>query len=162
VMALKRLSNHEKKHMAVAEQCTQCGKCSSGCPAARNLALRPRKIALTAQRDQLDELIGSEVIWNCTQCHQCMERCPREITPYDLIIYLQNLTVYLGYPYPKELDVILNSVKRYGAIQLPQEILDNEFDAYDRQSLNLPLLKGPKNIDQFNEAIETIMKEAHP
>jgi heterodisulfide reductase subunit C len=161
-MALARLSNLEKKYLAVAEQCTQCGKCSSGCPAARNLDLRPRRIALTAQRDQLDKLIGSEVIWNCTQCHQCMERCPREITPFDLIIYLQNLTVYLGYPYPKELDTIFNMVKRYGTIQLPQEVLDSEFDSYDRESLNLPLLKGPKNIDSFNKAIEKIFKEAHP
>ncbi|MFH0851009.1 MAG: 4Fe-4S dicluster domain-containing protein [Candidatus Bathyarchaeota archaeon] len=158
-MALSRLSTKEKEHMGVSEQCTQCGKCSSGCPAARNLDLRPRKIALLAQRGQIDPLLSSNTIWMCTQCHQCMERCPREVTPYDIIIFLQNLAVRRGYPYPRELNMLLSSVKRHGSIQLPQEVLDNEFENYDRESLSLPETRGPKDMEALCRALERIMED---
>lgn len=161
-MALGLLSSNEKKLMGVAEQCTQCGKCSSGCPAARHLDLRPRKIALMAQRDLIEELLESGVYWQCTQCHQCMERCPREVTPYDIIIYLQNLAVQRGYDYPRDLNVLLGSVKRHGTIQLPQEALDKEFENYQRDSLNLPTVCGPRDMEAFQRALETLMERAAP
>jgi heterodisulfide reductase subunit C len=162
VMTLGLLSNKEKKHVAVAEQCIQCGKCSSGCPSARDLDLRPRKIALMAQQDRLKELLGKDVIWSCAQCYQCMERCPREITPFDIIIYLQNLSVFMGYSYPKEFDMLLNSVKRCGSIQSPQEVFDKEFETFDRDSLNLPPMNSPEDMNAFNTALDKVMKEAHP
>ena len=160
MMALKHLSKKEKKHRGVAAECTQCGKCSSGCPAARYLDLRPRKIALMAQRDLIDRLLDSDVIWMCTQCHQCMERCPREVTPYDIILYLQNLAVKGGYPYPKELNMLLNAIKRNGAIQLPQEVFDKEFENYERESLGLPSLHGPTDMEAFRAAVEKVLEES--
>src|SRR4030065_444 len=61
MMAVSRLSK-EKGYVGVSEQCTQCGKCSSGCPAARSLDLRPRRIALMAQRGEVEGLRGSGLI----------------------------------------------------------------------------------------------------
>jgi heterodisulfide reductase subunit C len=159
MMAVSRLSK-EKGHVGVSEQCTQCGKCSSGCPAARNLALRPRRIALMAQRGDVEGLLASDVIWSCTQCHQCMERCPRKVTPYDIIIYLQNLAVKRGFPYPRELDMLMESVKRQGAIQEPQDVLDDEFESYTRDSLGLPSVHGPKDPEAFRRALRTVLEEA--
>ena len=134
------------------EECNQCGKCSSGCPAARVLDLRPRRIALSAQRMRLEEMMLNEVIWLCAQCHQCLERCPRDISPYEVIIYLQNLAVKNGAYHPRDLDIMSNAVKRISRIQEIQEILDREFEDYSRNDLNLPELKGPKDMSDFLNA----------
>ena len=141
------------------EECNQCGKCSSGCPAARVLALRPRKIALSAQRKRLDEMISNEVIWLCAQCHQCMERCPREISPYEVIIYLQNLAVKREAGHPRDLNIMLNAIQRISRIQEVQEIMDREFEDYSRDNLELPELQGPKNMEAFKKAFKTITGE---
>lgn len=141
------------------EECNQCGKCSSGCPAARVLALRPRKIALSAQRMRLNEMMLNEVIWLCAQCHQCLERCPREISPYEVIIYLQNIAVKKGAPYPRDLDIMSTAVKRLSRIQDVQEILDREFEDYSRDDLELPELIGPKDMDAFLRAFKKITGE---
>jgi heterodisulfide reductase subunit C len=140
------------------EECNQCGKCSSGCPAARVLALRPRKIALSGQRERLDELIISDVIWLCAQCHQCMERCPREISPYEVIIYLQNLAVRRNKEYPRDLRIMSNMVRRISRIQEIQEIIDREFDDYTRLDLGLPELRGPFDMEAFRKAFTQIME----
>ena len=141
------------------EECNQCGKCSSGCPSARVLDLRPRKIALTAQRDRLLELLSSDVIWTCAQCHQCMERCPRDVTPYEVIIYLQGLAVRKGMDYPKDLDRLATSVRRASRIQGDQEIIDREFEDITRDDLPLPELVGPKDMDAFRKALSLISGE---
>ena len=138
------------------EECNQCGKCSSGCPAARVLALRPRKIALSAQRNILKDLLSSEVIWMCAQCHQCMERCPREVTPYEVIIYLQNLAVKMGAEYPRDLKIMSTAVKRLSRIQDIQEILDRDFEDHSREDFDLPELKGPADMDAFRRAFGDI------
>ena len=158
-MAMKVLSQKEKNYQGVAEQCTQCGKCSSGCPAARFLELRPRLIALSAQRDELEEMLETAMFWQCTQCHQCMERCPREITPYDIIIFLQNLAVKEGLDYPSGLDTLFNMVNRLSAIQEYQEVFDKEFETYDREDLGLPELEGPEDMDGFRRAISKVLEE---
>jgi heterodisulfide reductase subunit C len=141
------------------EECNQCGKCSSGCPAARVLSLRPRKIALSAQRKKLEDLVTSDVIWLCAQCHQCVERCPRQVAPLEIIIYLQNLAVRKGLDYPRDLKIISNQLKRIAAIQGPQEVIDREFDEFSRESLGLPELKGPKDMDAFLRAFTKIQGE---
>jgi heterodisulfide reductase subunit C len=141
------------------EECNQCGKCSSGCPSARVLDLRPRKIALTAQRDRLLELLSSDVIWTCAQCHQCMERCPRDVTPYEVIIYLQGLAVRNGMDYPKDLGRLAGSVRRASRIQEDQEIIDREFEDITRDDLPLPELVGPKDMHAFRKALSLISGE---
>ncbi len=141
------------------DQCNQCGKCSSGCPAARFLDLRPRKIVAMAQRDLIEELMGSNIIWECAQCLQCTERCPREVTPFDIIIACQNLAVGKGLQPPEGLTRMLSSVKRLGSIQPPQEIIDRKFEAHDRESLDLPDAKGPRDMAKFLQVLEKVLGE---
>lgn len=140
------------------DQCNQCGKCSSGCPAARYLDLRPRRIVAMAQRGLVAEILDSNVVWMCAQCLQCVERCPSDVTPYDIIIAIQNRTVREGMPYPEGLTKMLNSVRRLGAIQSPMEIVDREFEIYDREALDLPELKPPKDLTKLAEALEKAME----
>lgn len=140
------------------EQCNQCGKCSSGCPAARFLDIRPRRVVAMVQLDMIGEILKSNVIWECTQCLQCMERCPREVTPFDIIITLQNRAVREGLPFPEGLSKMLGSVKRLGAIQPPQEIVDREFEIFDRESLGLPEPSSPKDMSRFTAALAKIFE----
>jgi heterodisulfide reductase subunit C len=135
------------------EQCNQCGKCVSGCPAARYLELKPRRVVLMVQRGRINDLIKSGYIWECTQCHQCMERCPRDVTPFDIIIWLQNMAIRTGLPYPEALSTMFTSIKHRGIIQGNQEIFDKDFETYDRDNLGLPELLPPSDMGKFRESI---------
>jgi len=81
------------------------------------------------------------------------------VTPFDIILALQNLAVSKGLPFPEGLTKMLNTVKRFGAIQQPQEIVDREFESYDRESLDLPVAGGPVDMSKFVEALEKVMGE---
>jgi len=116
--------------------------------------LRPRKVVLMVQRGKIDELLRSGFIWECTQCHQCMERCPRDVTPFDIIISLQNTAVRAGLPFPENLTTISNSIRSRSLVQGNQEVFDGDFESYDRVSLGLPDLRPPENMEAFREALD--------
>jgi heterodisulfide reductase subunit C len=47
-------------------------------------------------RDELEQLIRSEVIWLCTACFTCFDRCPQKIEVTELITQLKNAAARLG------------------------------------------------------------------
>lgn len=93
-----------------AYSCTECGRCTSECPA--NLTgkkLSPRKIMMDV-RDRMDEVgksldaggkglddgktllndyITKEEINACTSCNACVEACPVLINPLEIILELR-------------------------------------------------------------------------
>ncbi len=89
------------KNLMDAYACTECGRCTSECPA--NLTgkkLSPRKIMMDT-RDRLEEVgkngledgksllgdyITKEEINACTSCNACTEACPININPLDIIL----------------------------------------------------------------------------
>ena len=109
--------------------CTECGRCTDNCPAAKtNKPLKP-KTFITDVRDHLyareKDLLGSEsksvqlvpdvidpeVIWSCTTCGACEEECPVMIEHVSKIIKLRrDLVESRGEP-PSELAVALRGME---------------------------------------------------
>ncbi|MBX2968955.1 MAG: 4Fe-4S dicluster domain-containing protein [Cyclobacteriaceae bacterium] len=102
----KDVNDLSRVNLMAAFSCTECGRCTSECPA--NLTgkkLSPRKIMMDT-RDRVEEVIKNggklddgksllgdyitkEEINACTSCNACVEACPVMINPLDIIIELR-------------------------------------------------------------------------
>lgn len=109
--------------------CTECGRCTDNCPAAKTGKPLEPKALLTGLRDHLysrqkellsdsasakqlvPEVITPEVIWSCTTCRACEEECPVTITYVDKIVRIRrDLVEGRGEP-PAELATALRGVE---------------------------------------------------
>ena len=93
------------KNLLDAYSCTECGRCTSSCPAnITGMKLSPRKIMMDT-RDRVEELgkakdkngsdyhdgkslhdlISQEELLACTTCNACVEACPININPVEII-----------------------------------------------------------------------------
>ncbi|WP_298505794.1 (Fe-S)-binding protein [uncultured Maribacter sp.] len=120
-----------------AYSCTECGRCTSSCPA--NLTgkkLSPRKIMMDT-RDRLEEVgknidanngvfkddgkqllgdyISSEELWACTSCNACVEECPISIDPLSIIIDMRRYLVMEQSAAPTELNNMMSNIENNGA-----------------------------------------------
>ncbi len=103
------------KNLMDAYSCTECGRCTSACPA--NLTgkqLSPRKIMMDT-RDRLEEVgqnlkknkgtfvddgknlygdyISAEELRACTTCNACVQECPILISPLEIIVQLRRYQI---------------------------------------------------------------------
>ncbi len=120
-----------------AYTCTECGRCTSSCPA--NLTgkqLSPRKIMMDT-RDRLEEVgknidanngefvddgkqllgdyITKEELWACTTCNACVEVCPVEISPLSIIMDMRRYLVMEESAAPTELNNMMSNIENNGA-----------------------------------------------
>jgi len=120
-----------------AYTCTECGRCTSACPA--NLTgkeLSPRAIMMKT-RDRLEEVgknidanngtfkddgkqllkdyITPEELWACTSCNACVEECPVNIDPLSIIIDLRRYLVMEESAAPQELNMMMSNIENNGA-----------------------------------------------
>lgn len=124
------------KNLLDAYTCTECGRCTSSCPANQTgKLLSPRKIMMDT-RDRLMEvgenirkngkdyqdgksLIGDyikeEEIWACTSCNACVQECPVNIDPLSIIIDLRRYLVMEESKMPTELTGMLTNIENNGA-----------------------------------------------
>lgn len=124
------------KQLMDAYSCTECGRCTSACPA--NLTgkkLSPRKIMMDT-RDRLEETgrllaehgpehqdgksllhdyITPEELWACTSCNACVEECPVLIDPLSIIIELRRYMVMEESSAPSELNGMFTKIENNGA-----------------------------------------------
>lgn len=119
-----------------AYSCTECGRCTSVCPANQTgKLLSPRKIMMDT-RDRLDEVgkntdkhgvgyddgktllndyISREEIWACTTCNACTEACPINIDPLSIILDLRRYTVMEEAKVAGSLNAMFSNVENNGA-----------------------------------------------
>jgi len=120
-----------------AYTCTECGRCTSECPA--NLTgkkLSPRKIMMDT-RDRLEEVgknidankgeyiddgkqllgdyISHEELWACTSCNACVEACPISINPLSIIMDMRRYLVMEQSAAPMELNNMMTNIENNGA-----------------------------------------------
>lgn len=119
-----------------AYTCTECGRCTSECPAnMTGKLLSPRKIMMDT-RDRLEEVsknidkngefvpdgkqllydyILPEELWACTTCNACVEACPVSIDPMSIIMELRQYLVMEQSAAPQELNVAMTNIENNGA-----------------------------------------------
>jgi heterodisulfide reductase subunit C len=120
-----------------AYTCTECGRCTSSCPANQTgKKLSPRKIMMDT-RDRLEEVgknidankgifvpdnksllndyITPEELWACTSCNACVEECPVNISPLSIIIDMRRYLVMEQSAAPMSLNTMMTNIENNGA-----------------------------------------------
>ena len=59
--------------------CYGCAKCTSGCPTAHRMDLKPHQIMRLLQLGKTDEVLAASAPWRCVGCQTCLARCPNAI-----------------------------------------------------------------------------------
>jgi heterodisulfide reductase subunit C/nitrate reductase gamma subunit len=116
--------------------CTECGRCTSVCPAnITGKKLSPRKVIMDLRarmkvkgplmvkngRDYNDnhsllrDYISEEELWACTTCNACAKECPININHPTLIIDMRRYLVMEEASAPGELKALFNNIENNGA-----------------------------------------------
>jgi len=136
--------------------CFQCMKCTSGCTALKLLELKPHEIEKLVNLGLVDELASSDIIWTCVTCLKCVQRCPQKASPYHVIMALRNLAVEREAKVPEAYMKAVSQILETGLAEAYQKITTRKMETYDRESLKLPKISGPKERFQavFLKALE--------
>jgi len=116
--------------------CTECGRCTSVCPAnITGKLLSPRKIMMDTRARMKDKgpglvaegltfddgkaLIGTyiteEELWACTQCNACAQECPVNINQPSLILDMRRYLVMEESKAPSGLNTVFANIENNGA-----------------------------------------------
>lgn len=124
------------KNLLDAYSCTECGRCTSECPANNTgKKLSPRKIMMDT-RDRVEELgknidkngkdyqdgksllgdyITEEELWACTSCNACTNACPVNINPLEIILELRRDLIMEQSKAPSSITTMLNNIQNNGS-----------------------------------------------
>jgi heterodisulfide reductase subunit C len=126
-----------QKNLLDAYTCTECGRCTSACPANQTgKKLSPRKIMMDT-RDRMEEVgrlmevnnnewkddgksllhnyISVEELRGCTTCNACVEECPVNISPLDIIMQLRRNLIMEESNSPLEWNGMFGNIENNGA-----------------------------------------------
>ncbi len=119
------------KSLLDAYSCTECGRCSSACPANQTgKLLSPRKIMMDT-RDRLETVgknihankqfiedgenlfshISVEELRACTTCNACVQECPVSISPLNIIIELRRSLIMEDSNAPQEWNTMFSNME---------------------------------------------------
>jgi heterodisulfide reductase subunit C len=116
--------------------CTQCGRCTSVCPAnITGKRLSPRKVIMDVRarmkdkgpgmvkngrdfsdsKSLLRDYITEEELWACTTCNACAKECPININHPTLIVDMRRYLVMEEASAPGEIKAVFNNIENNGA-----------------------------------------------
>jgi ferredoxin len=120
------------KNLLDAYSCTECGRCTSACPAnITGKLLSPRKIMMDT-RDRMEDVgknirqnktftndnksllhdyITVEELRACTTCNACVEACPVSISPLDIITELRRSLIMEESNAPQEWNSTFSNIE---------------------------------------------------
>ncbi|MEN9488401.1 MAG: hypothetical protein RL494_666 [Bacteroidota bacterium] len=120
-----------------AYTCTECGRCTSSCPANQTgKKLSPRKIMMDTRdrlvevgnnidankgvfvpdnKSLLNDYITPEELWACTSCNACVEECPVSISPLSIILDMRRYLVMEQSAAPQSLNAMMTNIENNGA-----------------------------------------------
>ena len=115
--------------------CTECGRCTSVCPAnITGKKLSPRKVMMNLRarmkqkgpnllknksfedgKSLIRDYVSIEEIWACTTCNACAKECPININHPILIVDLRRFLVMEESAAPSGLNTIFTNIQNNGA-----------------------------------------------
>ncbi|MCB0418289.1 MAG: (Fe-S)-binding protein [Bdellovibrionaceae bacterium] len=127
IFGRSQIQHFTQKQVLDMYSCTECGRCSSVCPAtASGKVLAPRQFLLQLRDTlygqqttllkaagaalEMDVVVGDskpvsdEVIWSCNACRACEEACPVNIEYVDKIVDIRQHLVQEVSRFPEELN----------------------------------------------------------
>jgi len=154
------------KHLMDVYSCTECGRCTSSCPAnITGKKLSPRKIVMDT-RDNLEEVadklfnkkssgkddekntrslfdfISAEELWACTTCNACTYECPVNIDPLAIILEMRRYLVLEESAAPGPLNNTFSNIENNGAPwQFSQEDrMEWAKELMEKQKIDVPVM----------------------
>ncbi len=132
---VKDIEDGTWKNYVDSLSCTQCGRCTSVCPAnITGKLLSPRKIfidyrarmnekgsKLLKNKDYTDnksfirDYITEEEIWACTTCNACAQECPVNINHPSLIVDMRRYLAMEEGSVPTGIKMIFSNIENNGA-----------------------------------------------
>ena len=120
-----------------AYTCTECGRCTSVCPAnITGKKLSPRKIMMDTRdrlvevgnnidlnkgifipdnKSLLNDFITPEELWACTSCNACVEECPVNISPLSIIMDMRRYLVMEQSAAPMPINAMMTNIENNAA-----------------------------------------------
>ncbi|WP_288097628.1 (Fe-S)-binding protein, partial [Hydrotalea sp.] len=120
------------KNLLDAYACTECGRCTTACPAnITGKSLSPRMIMMKT-RDRLEQVgqkskamqnwqddgksllhdyITEEELRACTTCNACVEECPVSISPLDIILQMRRYLIMEESNAPQEWNSTFSNIE---------------------------------------------------
>lgn len=123
------------KNLMDAYACTECGRCTSSCPAnITGKKLSPRKLVMDMRYRIVDigkqkrkngndfsdgksllDRISAEELWACTTCNACVEECPVNIDPVAVVLEMRRYLFLEQSAAPGELNMMFTNIENNGA-----------------------------------------------
>jgi Fe-S oxidoreductase len=128
-MGVKSLAGFTWKDLLDLDACTECGRCTSVCPASTvGKSLSPRDIILDLRnfaRGDGDSAFAAPIInavpataaeslWQCTTCGACMEACPVFIEQMPKIVDMRRYLVMEESDFPDTMQEAITSLESRG------------------------------------------------